>query len=66
MKKLLVIHNSYRNVGGEDIAVNNELSLLDKHFEINKLIFSNQIKSPYKQSFYFLINKNLSDRKMVI
>ncbi len=63
MKKLLVIHNSYRNVGGEDIAVNNELSLLDKHFEIKKLIFSNQIKSPYKQSFYFLINKNFESSK---
>ena len=63
MKKLLVIHNSYRNVGGEDIAVNNELSLLDKHFEIEKLIFSNQIKSPYKQSFYFLINKNFESSK---
>ena len=53
MKKLLVIHNSYRNVGGEDIAVNNELSLLDKHFEIEKLIFSNQIKSPINKVFTF-------------
>ncbi len=63
MKKLLVIHNSYRNVGGEDIAVSNELDLLDKYFEIKKLIFSNQINSPYRQSFYFLTNRNFESSK---
>ena len=30
MKKILVIHNKYRQLGGEDIAVNNELLMLRK------------------------------------
>ena len=28
MKKVLVIHNNYRNRGGEDIAVENEIIFL--------------------------------------
>ena len=28
MKKILIIHNNYRNIGGEDIAVKNEISYL--------------------------------------
>ena len=28
MKKVLVIHNKYQDLGGEDIAVENEIKLL--------------------------------------
>ena len=36
MKKILVIHNKYREIGGEDIAVENELTLLKKLFIVKK------------------------------
>ena len=31
MKKILLIHNKYRDLGGEDIAVENEINLLKKN-----------------------------------
>ena len=39
--KILIIHNKYRNLGGEDIAVDNEVQFLQKHFEVKTLYFSN-------------------------
>ena len=41
VKKILVIHNSYKNTGGEDIAVENEVLFLKKYFEVETLFFSN-------------------------
>ena len=32
MKKILVVHNTYRNTGGEDIAVKNEAKIAQKTF----------------------------------
>ena len=37
MKKILVIHNRYQNIGGEDIAVDNEIALLKENFEVKEL-----------------------------
>ena len=39
--KILVLHNQYRNLGGEDIAVSNEIELLKKHYDVKVLNFSN-------------------------
>ena len=39
MKKVLVIHNQYREIGGEDIAVQNEVQFLKKYFEVDELYF---------------------------
>ena len=41
MKKILVIHNRYRILGGEDIAVENEVNILSKHFDVKTLYFNN-------------------------
>ena len=38
MKKLLLIHNSYRQQGGEDIAVINELELLNNNFNTDDVV----------------------------
>ena len=43
MKKILVIHNKYRNLGGEDIAVENEILLLKEKYEVEILYFDNNI-----------------------
>ena len=38
MKKILVIHNQYRETGGEDIAVKNEIELLKSHYNVETLL----------------------------
>ena len=58
MRKILVIHNKYRIRGGEDIAVENEIKLLKKHYNVKELYFSNAIEKPLIQFFSFLFNKN--------
>ena len=63
MKKILVIHNKYREVGGEDIAVNNEIELLQTSYLVDTLIFENDIKNHILQFVYFLINRNLKSEK---
>jgi len=65
MTKVLVIHNTYQNLGGEDIAVENEISLLGKHFEIETLFFSNNVSNYFSQLIYFIFNKNFSSMKIL-
>jgi len=65
MKKILIIHNRYQITGGEDVAVDNEVEILNKNFEVESLIFSNKdVKSKIKQIFYFLINTNFESNKI--
>tara|TARA_X000000368_G_scaffold415823_1_gene408363 strand:- start:1859 stop:3010 length:1152 start_codon:yes stop_codon:yes gene_type:complete len=65
MKKILVVHNKYRNLGGEDIAVANEITLLKQYFRVEELYFENTIKNPIKQLIYFLINRNIESKKIL-
>lgn len=65
MKKILLVHTSYQIIGGEDVAVENEIKLLKNHFEVETLIFSNNLKNYISQFFYFVINKNLKSMKML-
>ncbi|MDA9655651.1 glycosyltransferase family 4 protein [Candidatus Actinomarina] len=65
MKKILVIHNKYREIGGEDIAVENELKLLKKLFIVEDVIFDNNIKNLVKQTKYFLLNNNTESNKLL-
>jgi len=58
-KKLLLIHNKYRELGGEDLAVKNETILLKKYFNLEVLYFDNDINKYPQQFFSFLINRNL-------
>ena len=41
--KILLIHNKYREVGGEDIAVANEISFLRQRHEIKTIYFENKV-----------------------
>ena len=65
MKKILIIHNNYQDIGGEDIAVENEIKLLSKYFDVRVIYFSNNINNFIKQFFYFLINRNLESEKLL-
>ena len=65
MKKLLLIHNSYRQQGGEDIAVMNELELLNNNFEVKTLFYENKIKNIF-DILTFLILSNRTVNKHLI
>ncbi len=60
MKKILLIHNKYRNIGGEDVAVQNEINFLKKHYNVKVLYFDNVINpsSYINQIISFLLNSN--------
>ena len=53
MRKVLIVHNKYRFLGGEDIAVEREINFLKKRYDIEFLFFENSIKglffSPRKE-----------------
>ena len=66
MKKILVIHNKYRHLGGEDIAVQNEIELLEKHYIVKTLLFSNKKINYIGQLFSFLINRNFASDKKIL
>lgn len=67
MKKILIIHNQYRELGGEDIAVNNEVEILKEHFNVEKLYFTNniEIEKYFSQFMSFMRNKNMESSKVV-
>lgn len=52
--KILLIHNAYNILGGEDSVVDNEFELLNKHFVVDKLIFEN--KSGISGLLYFIFS----------
>ena len=43
MEKILVVHNRYNILGGEDIAVEKELALLKEFYKVETLYFENNI-----------------------
>ena len=65
MKKLLIIHNKYRQEGGEDLSVRNEIELLKSKYLVETIFFDNHIESRIKQTVYFLLNKNYDSAKKV-
>ena len=63
MKKLLIIHTKYRNTGGEDIAVTNEVNYFSKYFNVKVVYFDNS-KFQFKNDFLaFLTNTNTFSNK---
>ena len=63
MKKILILHNRYQNIGGEDIAVDHEIELLKNHYEVETIFFDNKITNYFSQLVYFLLNKNSKSTK---
>lgn len=58
MKKILVIHNKYKMLGGEDVAVNTEISVLHENFEVKVIYFDNKKINILSDLFTFIFNKN--------
>ena len=64
-KKILVIHTHYRDKGGEDIAVDEEIKFLRKFYDVDTLFFSNKFDKRFFQSLFLLLNYNfISSRKL--
>ena len=56
--KILIVHNKYSQLGGEDVAVDNEIELLSDYFNVETIFFKNEIKSDLSQFVYFIRNNN--------
>ena len=66
MKKILVVHNKYRETGGEDLVVDKEVDLLKEKYIVETLYFDNEINNYIKQFIYFLLNNNFSSNKKIL
>ena len=59
MKRILVLHNKYQNIGGEDIAVENEIVFLKKFYNVETLFFKNELRNILDLKYLlFSNNKN--------
>ena len=65
MKKILLIHNTYRNLGGEDIAVASEVEVLKKHYDIKELYFSNLDTGYISLLMTLFFNRSLKSENVV-
>ena len=65
MKKILIIHNNYRNIGGEDIAVKNEISFLKKYYEVETLYFSNKSNNLIRNLSTLVFRNNVKSNSKV-
>lgn len=63
MKKILIVHTKYQNIGGEDIAVENEVRFLEKYFDVKSLYFTNKIENYFNDLSIFILNKNRKSMK---
>jgi len=63
MKKILVIHTNYKEKGGEDISVNNEINLLKTKFDVRELYFNNKNVNMLNFFNLLLFNRNFTSVK---
>ena len=65
MKKILVVHTKYRNLGGEDTAVLNEVKTLKQSFLVKEVLFQNSINNFFNDLFGLLRGKNAHSKKLL-
>ena len=58
MKKILVLHNKYRILGGEDTAVENEVEFLREKYKVEVIYFDNSSKNLLNILFSFIFISN--------
>ena len=60
MKKILIINTLYREFGGEDSNIIDEIALLKKQFEIKYVEFNNSDKLSFRDFMgFFLVQARL-------
>ena len=64
MKKILFIHTNYREQGGEDIAVENEIQFFKKFYDVEVIKFSNG-KTNISDFVSFLSSSNKKSNKIL-
>lgn len=62
-KKILIINTKYRQLGGEDINILEEINFLKEFYEVNYLEFQNKSKLTIRDLFYFLSLTNLDSNR---
>jgi len=65
MKKILIINTKYKELGGEDSNILDEIDLLSKHFKVEYLEFDNSKKLSVFDLLSFLNNSNFISNKTV-
>ena len=63
MKKILVLHTNYIHIGGEDVAVNNEIKFLKENYHVDSLLLPNTINTNTAQKISFLSLSNYETNK---
>ena len=63
MTKVLVINTKYKNFGGEDANIIEEVSILSQQFEVKYLEFKNSDKLKFFDYISFLTNNNRNSNK---
>lgn len=65
MKKILLVHNNYRFIGGEDVAVLNEVNYLKKYFIVETLYFSNKNLDKLNFLISLFTNTNIQSNNLL-
>jgi glycosyltransferase involved in cell wall biosynthesis len=58
VKKILIVHNKYQNLGGEDLVVLNETNLLQNKYEVKTIYFKNSTKLEISDYFSLITGSN--------
>ena len=66
MKKILVLNNKYKILGGEDSNINEEIKLLNKKFIVQYLEFDNSKKMNLFDFFSLFTNSNYLSNKKIL
>src|SRR5210317_2238960 len=65
MKKILLIHNLYREFGGEDAAFRGEHKLLKSNYQVKTVLFDNNHKFNIYDVINFLFLTNVKSNKII-
>ena len=63
--KILVIHNKYKTLGGEDVAVEKEARFLKNHFDVEELYFSNSEANILNIFTSLVLNRNVKNMAQI-
>lgn len=66
MNKILIINTEYREFGGEDSNIVDEVAVLSKHYEVEYINFSNKGRLNIIDFFSFFLRSNISSNKEII
>lgn len=65
MKNILLIHSMYQIFGGEDSNLDDEIRLLERKFNVEKLIFKNSDRLNLVDYLSFFLNFNFASNKIL-